>query len=120
MAESMKKSFESPDEVRTFDKGRVEIVNLGSQAVGRAVFEPGWRWSECVKPIVGGDNCQVHHVGYVVSGSLHVVMEDGAEFEAEPGAVYEVLPGHDAWVVGNDQFVALEFQSKAVAEYAKA
>jgi hypothetical protein len=119
MAESVGKTFDSPDEVRTFDKGRVEVVNLGSQKAGRAVFEPGWKWSECVKPIVGGDSCQAHHVGYVVSGNLHIVMNDGAEFDAEPGTAYEIQPGHDAWVVGDDQFVGLEFQSQTAAEYAK-
>ncbi|MEX2552950.1 MAG: cupin domain-containing protein [Actinomycetota bacterium] len=120
MAESAKASFDSPDEVRTFDKGKVEIVNLGSQKVGRSVFQPGWKWSECVKPIVGGDSCQVHHVGYIVSGTIHIVMNDGNEFDGGPGEVYEILPGHDAWVVGDDEFVGLEFQRQAVEEYAKA
>jgi hypothetical protein len=119
MAESVKASFDSPDEVRTFDKGRVDIVNLGSQKVGRSVFQPGWRWSECVKPIVGGDSCQVHHVGYIASGTIHIVMNDGNEFDGGPGEVYEIQPGHDAWVVGDDEFVGLEFQRQAVEEYAK-
>ena len=119
MAESKKGTFDSPDEVRTFDKGKVEIVNLASQKVGRSVFEPGWKWSECVKPIVGGDTCQVHHVGYIVSGNIHIVMNDGNEFDGGPGEVYEIQPGHDAWVVGDDEFVGLEFQSQAAAEYAK-
>jgi hypothetical protein len=119
MADSVKKSFDTPDEVRTFDKGRVDVVNLDSQMVGRAIFEPGWRWSDSVKPIVGGDSCQVHHVGYIISGTIHVVMNDGTEFEGGPGDVYEIQPGHDAWIVGDDEFVGLEFQSRAAAEYAK-
>lgn len=119
MAESVQKSFDAPDEVRTFDKGRVDIVNLDSQMVGRAVFEPGWKWSECVKPLVGTESCEVHHVGYIVSGNIHVVMNDGTEFDGGPGDAYEIQPGHDAWIVGDDQFVGLEFQSTAAAEYAK-
>jgi hypothetical protein len=119
MAESMKKTFDSPDEVRTFDKGRVELLKLGSQMVGRSVFQPGWKWSECVKPIAGTDSCQVHHVGYVVSGNIHILMNDGTELDAEPGIAYEIQPGHDAWVVGDDDFIGLEFQSQAAAEFAK-
>ena len=119
MAESVKKTFSTPDEIRTFDKGRVDVVHLDSQTVGMATFEPGWRWSECVKPIVGTDSCQAHHVGYALSGRLTVRMNDGTEFDAEPGTVYEIQPGHDAWVVGDDHFVGLEVQSKTAAEYAK-
>lgn len=119
MAESVQKTFDSPDETRTFDKGIFEVLNLGSQTVGRATFEPGWRWSECVKPIVGTDSCQGHHVGYVVSGRIQVVMDDGTEFEAGPGSAYEIQPGHDASIVGDERFVAVEFQGKTAAEYAK-
>ena len=119
MAESVQKTFDSPDETRTFDKGRIDVVNLESQTVGRATFEPGWRWSDCVKPIVGTDSCQAHHVGYIVSGRIHVLMVDGTEFEAGPGTAYEIQPGHDAWVVGDDRFVGLEFQGKTAAEFAK-
>jgi hypothetical protein len=90
MAESVKKTFDTPDETRSFDKGKLDLVNLGSQTVARATFEPGWRWSECVKPIAGTESCQGHHVGYVVSGLLHVVMDDGAEFEAAAGTAYEI------------------------------
>jgi hypothetical protein len=93
-------------------------VNLASQKAGRAVFEPGWKWSECVKPLVGTDSCEVHHVGYILSGTLQVVMDDGTEFDAGVGTVYEIVPGHDAWVVGDEKFVGLEFQSSAAAEYA--
>jgi uncharacterized cupin superfamily protein len=113
------KTFDQPDETRTFDKGRVDVVTLGTHTAGRATFEPGWRWSECVKPIVGTESCQVHHLGYVLSGRLHIVMDSGEEVEAEPGLAYEVQPGRDAWVVGEEAFVALEFQPSAVETYAK-
>jgi uncharacterized cupin superfamily protein len=87
------KTFDQPDETRTFDKGRVDVVTLGTHTAGRATFEPGWRWSECVKPIVGTESCEVHHLGYVLSGRLHIVMDSGEEVEAEPGLAYEVQPG---------------------------
>ena len=111
MAKLDSRSLDSPEETRTFDKGKFEVVRLEGTTVGRATFEPGWKWSECVKPIAGTESCQSNHVGYVVSGRIKVVMNDGAEAEAGPGEAYVIPPGHDAWVVGNDQFVGLEFQS---------
>jgi hypothetical protein len=112
-------SFDSPDETRTPEKTKIDIVRLGDTTVGRVTFQPGWKWSECIKPVAGTDSCQARHVGTVASGRLHVVHEDGTEAEAGPGAAYVIEPGHEAWVVGDDPFVAFEFESKTVAEYAK-
>lgn len=110
------KSFGSPDETRQFadGKGKLELVNLGNGgAVGRATFEPGWRWSEHVKPIVGTDSCQVAHLGYVVSGRMRLRMDDGTEHEVGPGDVLVAPPGHDAWVVGDEPNVQVDFQGAA-------
>lgn len=100
-----KRDFRSPDEIRTPDKTTVELVNVGGAQIGRYTFQPGWRWAECIKPVVGTDSCQVEHVGYVVSGSLHVEHEDGSEGEVIAGDVYRIAPGHDAWVVGEESAV---------------
>jgi quercetin dioxygenase-like cupin family protein len=94
------KSLDAPDETRPFEKGRAELVTLGGVTVGRAVLEPGWRWSEHVKPIAGTSSCEVAHTGYVVSGRLRVVMDDGSEGDAGPGDAFVIPPGHDAWTVG--------------------
>ena len=105
-----KKTFGSPDEVRPMsDKGQVEIVKLGDGVVGKATFEPGWRWSEHVKPIAGTDSCQAAHLGYVISGRQKCVMEDGSELEYGPGDVVAIPPGHDAWVIGDEPCVLLDF-----------
>src|SRR5688572_14098990 len=113
------RSFENPDETRTPDKSKIAIVKLGSTTAGRFEFQPGWRWSECIKPVAGTDNCQARHVGVVVSGRLHIVHEDGTEGEAGPGDAYVVEPGHDAWVVGDEPWISYEFESKSVETYAK-
>ena len=105
------RNFESPDETRTPEKTRVDVVRMGGATAARFTFEPGWRWSECVKPVVGTDSCQARHVGVIQHGRLHVVHEDGSEGEAGPGEAYVIEPGHDAWVVGDEQFVAFEFES---------
>jgi mannose-6-phosphate isomerase-like protein (cupin superfamily) len=107
------RSFDSPDETRSPDKTTVELVNLAGGQIGRYTFEPGWRWSDCIKPVVKTDSCQVEHVGYVVSGRLHVTHEDGREGEVAPGEVYRIAPGHDAWVVGDEPAVFVEFQGAA-------
>jgi mannose-6-phosphate isomerase-like protein (cupin superfamily) len=112
-------NFDSPDETRTPDKTRVDVVKMGETTAARITFEPGWRWSECIKPVAKTDTCQARHVGLVVSGRLHVTHDDGTEGEVGPGEAYVVEPGHDAWVVGDDRFVAYEFESRAAAEYAK-
>ena len=113
------RAFDSPDETRTPDKTQVDVVRMGETTAGRFIFEPGWRWSECVKPVVGTDSCQVRHVGVVQSGTLHVAHEDGSEGEVGPGDAYVIEPGHDAWVVGNERFVAFEFESRSAEEYAR-
>jgi class 3 adenylate cyclase len=107
-----RKRFDHPDEVRTVEKARIELVELGELAIGRAVFEPGWRWSEHVKPIVGTESCQVHHIGYVVSGHLHIEMSDGASLEVMGGDAFEIPPGHDAWVVGNEPWVSVDWAGR--------
>jgi hypothetical protein len=114
------RNFDNPDETRTPEKTWVEVVHIGDTAAARYTFEPGWRWSECVKPVVGTDTCQVRHVGVLQSGTLHVVHEDGSESDVEPGLVYVIEPGHDAWVVGDERVVCFEFESRAAEEYAKA
>ena len=111
--------FDAPDETRTPDKTKLEIVNLGGVSVGRATFQPGWRWDECIKPVVGTESCQAHHIGTVVSGTLHIVHEDGTESEIGPGDAYVVEPGHNAWVVGDEPWVAYEFDSKTASDYAR-
>jgi len=117
MAGIESKSFDTPDEVRTPAKTRVEIVTVGDTEVGRFSFQPGWRWSECIKPVVGTESCQNDHVGILTSGRLHVVHDDGSEATVEPGVAYRIAPGHDAWVEGDEPAVALEF--KSAATYAK-
>ena len=119
MAGAESRSFDSPDEVRTPDKSKVESVSLDTGKVGRATFQPGWRWSECIKPVVGGDKCQVDHLGVMVSGQLRVAHDDGSEADLGPGSVYHIKPGHDAWVVGDEPAVMYEFNSQAAASYAK-
>jgi hypothetical protein len=112
------KSHNSPDELRTPDKTRVEVVRLPGYTLGRLNFEPGWKWSECVKPVVGTESCQVSHVGYAVSGRLTVKLNDGTQKTFEPGMSYTIPPGHDAWVEGNERFVCLEVMS--AEQFAKA
>ena len=108
------RSFASPDETRSPEKTTVEIVKLAGGEIGRYTFEPGWRWSECIKPIVKTDSCQVEHVGYAVSGTLHIKHDDGTELEVNAGDVYRVAPGHDAWTVGDEPAVFVEFQGAAL------
>jgi Cupin domain len=104
------KSSSNPDEVRQFvDKGHVDVVHLSSGDAGLGTFEPGWRWSECVKPIAGTDSCQVRHVGYVLSGRMVVSMDDGTEKEVGPGDFFHMPPGHDAWIAGNETCQILDF-----------
>jgi quercetin dioxygenase-like cupin family protein len=114
-----KKSLDSPDETRTFENGRVEVTTLGDFNASRFVLEPGWRWSENVKPIVGTDSCQVLHTGYQVAGRLHVRLEDGTEEEVGPGEAYVIPPGHDAWVVGDEPVVSVDMSSVTAELYAK-
>lgn len=109
--------FSSPDEVRRPDKTTVELVKLGGGEIGRYTFQPGWSWSECIKPVAGTDSCQVEHVGYMLEGALEVSHTDGTTAKVTAGSVYRIAPGHDAHVIGNDAVVVVEFQGAAT--YAK-
>jgi class 3 adenylate cyclase len=104
----------SPDLVRAFPFGHVDVVNLDETSVARFTWEPGWRWSKDVAPVVKTTSCQNRHVGYVISGVLHVQMDDGTELEIRAGDAFEIPPGHDAWVVGDEVFDTVEFTSAAV------
>src|SRR5438876_10087237 len=112
------KQFDSPDETRTPDKSKMEVVDLGSHKAARLTAQPGWRWSECIKPVVGGQSCQAHHVGVIISGTMHVVHDDGTEGEATAGMAYVIEPRHDAWVVGDEAVVAFEFDSSTAQTFA--
>src|SRR5438552_4382634 len=96
----MLKRFEQPDEVRTFEKGKFEIVKIGGMTIGRASYEPGWKWTEHVKPVVGTEVCETEDIGLVISGRAKVLMNGGREYELSPGDLFYVEPGHDSWVVG--------------------
>ena len=111
MAGVESRDFDSPDETRTPDKTQVAVVRMGATTAARMTFEPGWRWSECVKPVAGTESCQARHVGVVQAGRLAIKHEDGTEVEIGPGEAYVIEPGHDAWVVGDDRFVGFEFES---------
>jgi class 3 adenylate cyclase len=105
------KRFATPDEVRTIPHGRAELVSLNETTVGRAVWSPGWRWSTHLGPIMGTQSCQVHHLGHAVSGVLHVLMDNGEEVDIPPDSIFEIPPGHDAWVVGDEPWVTVEWSS---------
>jgi quercetin dioxygenase-like cupin family protein len=109
MTNAIKRNFDAPDEVRHFDKSRVEVLKLGDAEAIRVTNQPGWRWSESVKPLVGTDSCQVSHLIHVISGRIMVRMDDGSEAEFGPGDVGFVPPGHDAWIIGNEPFVSIDF-----------
>ena len=111
------KSFGKADEVREFPKGRLELVNIGGAAVGRATFEPGWRWATSVQPIAKTKSCEAPHFQYHVSGTLKVIMDDGTELECKPGDVSNLPSGHDAWVVGDEPVVVVDFQG--MIDYAR-
>jgi len=111
------KSLGSPDETRRFEKGKLELVKIGGAMVGRAVLQPGWRWSTSVKPIAKTESCEAPHFQYHVSGVLHVLMDDGTEKDLKPGDVSLLPSGHDAWVVGNEPVVVVDFQG--MIDYAK-
>lgn len=123
MAEAVKvkkletKSHNKPDEVRTPNKTRLEIVRLEGFTIGRFNLQPGWRWSECVKPVVGTDSCQASHVGHAISGRITVRMNDGSQKTITAGESYTIPPGHDAWVEGSEPYVGIEVMS--AEEYAK-
>ena len=104
-----RKSIETPEEVRTFDRGRMELVWVAGTTFVRATFEPGFRWSEHLRAKAGTDSCQLNHVGYIASGRLGVAPDDGDEIELGPGDVFSIEPGHDTWVVGDEAVVLLDF-----------
>ena len=106
-----RKGFAGPDQVRKFPNGRMDIITLDEIAIGRFVFEPGWRWSQDVAPIAGTRTCQHRHVGYTMSGTLAIRMDDGTEMIIGPGDAYEIPPGHDGWVVGDVAWESVEFAS---------
>ena len=108
----LRKNLVRPDEVRPFPNGRIEVFNLGDTVVGRAIYQPGWRWSTDVKPLVGTEACEVHHQGLVISGRLRTVMSDGPEMEMGPGDLFEIPSGHDAWVVGDEPWVSVDFSGR--------
>jgi hypothetical protein len=118
MQETILKRFENPDEVRTFDKGRFEIIRLGGMTIGRATYEPGWKWSLHVAPLAGTPLCEVEHVGLVVSGRAVAAFADGTITELTPGNLFYIPPvAHDSWVVGDESYVSLHFLG--AAHYAK-
>jgi quercetin dioxygenase-like cupin family protein len=115
MAGLIRKSLDSPDEVRPFEggKGQLELVNAEGGAVGRATFQPGWKWSEHIKPIAKTESCEAAHTGYFISGRMKVVMDNGEEMEYGPGDFAVMAPGHDAWVVGNEPCVVIDWHGYA-------
>lgn len=117
MKQAELKSFGKPDEIREFPRGRVELVKIGGAMVGRAVFLPGWRWSTSVQPLAKTKSCEAAHFNYHVSGVLKVVMDDGTELECRPGDVSLLPSGHDAWTVGDEPAVVVDFQG--MLDYAK-
>jgi quercetin dioxygenase-like cupin family protein len=117
MAAAEQKGFRTPDEVRTFQKGNAQLLNMNGGVIGRLTLEPGWRWSQHVKPIAGTEWCEAPHFQYHVSGRLHIVMSDGKEFEAGPGDVTMLPSGHDAWVVGDEPVVLIDWAG--ASDYAK-
>jgi uncharacterized cupin superfamily protein len=113
-----RKRFDEADETRPFrDKGQVELVSLGDGVVGRATFQPGWKWSDHVKPIAGTPSCQAAHVGYVLSGRQRILMDDGSELDISAGDVVSIPSGHDGWTIGDEPCVVLDFAG--MANYAK-
>jgi class 3 adenylate cyclase len=112
-----RRRFTESNDVRTMPRGRIEVVELDDTVVGRMVYEPGWRWSVDVQPIAGTDSCQYHHLGVTISGRLRAQLPDGTELEIGPGDVFEIPPGHDAWVVGDEPWISVDFES--MRTYAK-
>jgi hypothetical protein len=117
MAKIEHRDFAEPDEVRPFAHGQAEIVNTEGGAIGRLVLQPGWRWSNDVKPIAGTELCEAPHFQYHVSGTLRIHMADGTEFDAKPGQLTYLPSGHDAWVVGDEPVVTVDWYG--ASDYAK-
>ena len=119
MAGIESKSFDSPDETRTPPNTRVDVVTVGGATVARMTLQPGWRWSEAIKPVVGTDSCSVHHLGVLLAGNMRIVHTDGTEVDIGPGSVYNIQPGHDAWVVGDEAVTGVEFDTTTASTFAK-
>jgi mannose-6-phosphate isomerase-like protein (cupin superfamily) len=117
MSKMQRKNLSQPDEVRTFDKGKVELTTLGGVTFGRATMQPGWKWSTCVKPIVKTNSCEAAHLQYVISGRMAVVMDDGSQMDFGAGDMALIPPGHDAWVLGSEPLVAIDITG--MGEYAR-
>ena len=117
MASAERRLLDAPDEVRSFDRGKLDLVNIGGGLVGRLSLEPGWKWSDHVKPIAKTDWCEAPHFQYHVAGRLHILMTDGTEFEAGPGEITVLPSGHDAWVVGDEPVVIIDWHG--VSHYAQ-
>ncbi len=112
MARLQRRNLRRPDELRPVGRGTLELVELGDTVYGRTIYQPGWRWSEDVRPIVGTDLCDVHHIGFCMQGRLRVAMADGTELEIEADDVFEIPAGHDAWVVGDEPFIAVDSRGR--------
>ena len=119
MAGVEKLDFASPDETRTPDKTRVDVVRRGGTTAARLTLEPGWTWSSCIKPVAGTDSCQHRHVGFVQAGTMRVTHDDGTSVEIGAGDAYLIEPGHDAEIVGSEPFVGYEFEAQAAEDYAR-
>jgi mannose-6-phosphate isomerase-like protein (cupin superfamily) len=117
MSKMQSKQLSKPDELRTFDKGKLELVTLGGVTFGRATLLPGWKWSTCVKPIAKTKSCEAPHLQYVISGRIAILMDDGSQMEFGAGDLALIPPGHDAWVVGNEPWVAIDITG--MGDYAK-
>jgi len=109
MYEVILKQFDQPDEVRSFEKGKFELVHVGGMSIGRATYQPGWKWSQHVGKAAGAKSCMVEHVGLVVSGRATAAMDDGRVVEMKAGDLFYIAPGHDSWVVGDEPYVSLHF-----------
>jgi quercetin dioxygenase-like cupin family protein len=107
MLDVLLKRFEQPDEVRTFEKGRFELVRIGGITIGRATYAPGWKWSEHVGKLLGKKSCDVEHIGIVLSGRATAAMDDGRVIEIKAGDIFYIAPGHDSWVIGDEPYVSL-------------
>jgi quercetin dioxygenase-like cupin family protein len=107
------KRFEQPDEIRTFEKGKFELVHIGGMTIGRATYEPGWKWSEHVGRVLGKKSCDVEHVGIVLAGRATAAMDDGRIFEMKPGDIFFIEAGHDSWVLGDEPYVSLHLLGAA-------
>ena len=112
MARLHKRNFSRPTEERSVGRGVLQLVEIGDTTIGRIKYQPGWRWSEDLKPLIGGESCQIRHVGVCVAGQLRIEMADGASIDLLPGDVYEIPPGHDAWVVGDEPWESIDSEGR--------